>query len=97
MVDILKHPVVTEKMTNMGEKMNRYAFVVDRKANKIEIKTAVESMYGVVVSAVNTMNVVAKAKSRMTKRGVTKGKSNAYKKAIVTLAEGETIDFYSNI
>ena len=97
MVDILKHPVVTEKMTKQGEALNRYAFVVDRNANKLEIKEAVESMYSVVVSAVNTMNMPAKAKSRFTKKGVTKGRTNAFKKAVITLAEGETIDFYSNV
>jgi large subunit ribosomal protein L23 len=84
-------------MTDLGEKMNRYAFLVHRNANKIEIKKAVEELYGVEVQAVNTLNFRGKAKSRFTKSGVISGRTNAYKKAIVTLAEGETIDFYSNI
>ncbi|GAB4315469.1 MAG: 50S ribosomal protein L23 [Bacteroidales bacterium] len=96
-MEILIKPVITEKMTAMGEAMNRYAFVVHRDANKIEIKKAVEDYYGVSVVAVNTMNYSGKEKSRYTKAGVISGRTNSYKKAIVTLAEGETIDFYSNI
>ena len=88
---------MTEKMTVLGEKLNRYAFRVDRKAGKIEIKKEVEAMYNVQVVAVNTMIVNPKVKSRYTKSGVIEGKSASYKKAIVTLSEGETIDFYSNI
>ena len=94
---IIIKPIVTEKMTGLGEKLNRYAFQVDRKANKVEIKKAVEEMYNVQVVAVNTAVVAPKAKSRYTKSGIIEGKTNAYKKAIVTLKEGETIDFYSNI
>ncbi len=90
-------PVITEKMTGLGEKLNRYAFIVHRKANKIEIKKAIEDLYGVEVVSVNTMNHPGKAKSRFTKSGMITGRTNATKKAIVTLAEGETIDFYSNI
>ena len=97
MVDILIKPIITEKMTNMGEKLNRFGFVVNRDANKIEIKKAVEAMYGVSVKEVNTMVMPGKAKSRNTKRGVLKGMKRPVKKAIVTLADGETIDFYSNI
>jgi len=96
-MEIILKPVITEKMTNLGEKLNRYAFIVHRKANKIEIKKAVEELYGVEVEAVNTLNFKGKAKSRFTKSGVVSGRTNAYKKAVVTLAEGETIDFYSNI
>ncbi len=84
-------------MTDLGEKLNRYGFIVDRKANKIQIKKAVEDFYGVDVLAVNTINYSGKEKSRFTKGGVIGGRTSAYKKAIVTLAEGETIDFYSNI
>ena len=96
-MDILIKPIVTEKMTSQGEDMNRYGFLVRKTANKIQIKLAVEKMYGVSVEAVNTMRYGGKAKSRFTKSGVITGKTKSYKKAIVTLAEGETIDFYSNI
>ena len=94
---IIIKPIVTEKMTGLGEKLNRYGFQVDRNANKVEIKKAVEEMYNVQVVAVNTSVVAPKLKSRYTKSGIIEGKTNAYKKAIVTLKEGETIDFYSNI
>lgn len=94
---IIIKPIVTEKMTALGEKLNRYGFRVDRKAGKVEIKKAVEQMYGVTVLAVNTAVVAPKVKKRYTKSGLQVGKTNAYKKAIVTLKEGETIDFYSNI
>jgi large subunit ribosomal protein L23 len=96
-MSIIIKPVITEKMTDLGEKLNRYGFIVDKKANKIQIKKAVEDFYGVDVLAVNTMNYSGKEKSRFTKSGVIAGRTSAYKKAIVTLAEGETIDFYSNI
>lgn len=94
---IIIKPIVTEKMTAISEKMNRYGFRVQPSANKIEIKKAVEEMYGVKVDSVNTMNVSGKLKQRFTKAGLIKGQSASYKKAIVTLKEGETIDFYSNI
>ncbi|HPE56488.1 MAG TPA: 50S ribosomal protein L23 [Bacteroidales bacterium] len=96
-MEILVKPVITEKMTALGEKLNRYGFIVHKKANKIQIKNAVEDFYGVDVVAVNTMNYSGKEKSRFTKAGVIAGRTSAVKKAIVTLAEGETIDFYSNI
>lgn len=96
-MDILIKPVVTEKMTELGEKLNRYAFIVHKQANKLQIKEAVEEMYDVSVMAVNTMNYAGKRKARYTKTGYITGKTKAYKKAIVTLAEGEVIDFYSNI
>ena len=96
-MEILVKPVITEKMTGLGERLNRYGFIVHKKANKIQIKKAVEDFYGVDVVAVNTMNYSGKEKSRFTKAGVIAGRTNAVKKAIVTLAEGETIDFYSNI
>ncbi len=96
-MEILVKPVITEKMTGLGEKLNRYGFIVHKKANKIQIKQAVEDFYGVDVVAVNTMNYSGKEKSRFTKAGVIAGRTSAVKKAIVTLAEGETIDFYSNI
>jgi len=97
MVDILIRPIVTEKMTDQAETLNRFGFVVDRRANKQQIKKAVEDLYGVKVASVNTMVYPGKAKSRFTKSGVLTGKTNSYKKAIVTLVEGDTIDFYSNI
>ncbi|MDR2085516.1 MAG: 50S ribosomal protein L23 [Bacteroidales bacterium] len=96
-MEIIIKPLVTEKMTLMTEKLNRYAFVVNKKANKIEIKKAVEKLYGVDVADVNTMNYSGKAKSRFTKSGFVSGRTNAYKKAIVTLVSGQVIDFYSNI
>ena len=96
-MDILIKPIVTEKMTEQSEKYNRFGFVVDRRATKIEIKAAVESMYNVKVAAVNTMNYKRKKKSRYTKAGVIEGRTASFKKAIVTLVEGDNIDFYSNI
>ncbi len=94
---IIIKPIVTEKMTVQGEKLNRYGFIVDRDANKIQIKAAVEQMYNVSVAAVNTMNYHGKKKSRFTKAGILRGRMNHYKKAYVTLAGDDKIDFYSNI
>ncbi len=96
-MNIIIKPVITEKMTTMGENLNRYGFIVHKKANKLQIKKAVEELYGVEVESVNTMNYSGKEKSRFTKSGAITGKTNAFKKAIITVAEGETIDFYSNI
>ena len=96
-MNILLKPIVTEKMTNQGEKFNRYGFVVARNANKLQIKKAVEELYGVTVDSVNTMRYSGKIKTRNTKSGLLKGKTIATKKAVITLAEGNTIDFYSNI
>jgi large subunit ribosomal protein L23 len=96
-MNILLKPIVTEKMTSQGDKFNRYGFIVARNANKIEIKKAVEDLYGVTVESVNTMRYGGKIKTRYTKSGVMSGKSAATKKAVVTLAAGNTIDFYSNI
>lgn len=94
---IIIKPLVTEKMTALGEKLHRYGFIVQKDSNKLQIKKAIEEIYGVDVTEVNTMNYAGKTKSRFTKTGTVKGSANSYKKAIVTLAEGETIDFYSNI
>ena len=94
---IINKPLITEKMTSLTEGHNRYGFVVDQKANKLQIKDAVEKMYGVNVENVNTMNYKGKSKSRYTKTGWVEGRTNKFKKAIVTLAEGDAIDFYSNI
>ncbi len=96
-MSVLQKPIVTEKMTAQGEDLNRYGFKVDRRANKIQIKKAIEDLYGVSVVSVNTMRYGGKKKSRFTKAGVIEGKTAAFKKAIITLAEGEAIDFYSNI
>ena len=94
---IILKPIVTEKMTAAGEKFNRYGFQVVRTANKVEIKKAVEELYNVQVLGVNTLIQAPKTKQRYTKSGLIRGAKAAYKKAIVTLKEGETIDFYSNI
>jgi large subunit ribosomal protein L23 len=94
--DVLVKPILTEKANAQQEKMRRYAFRVDRKANKLEIKKAVEEFYGVSVVDVNTCVVPAKAKARSTKAGILKGRKPAYKKAMITVAEGENIDLYSN-
>ena len=95
-MSILMSPLVTEKVSALNEK-GKYGFVVAADANKIEIKNTVEKMYGVNVARVNTINVLGKFKSRFTKAGVLSGRKASYKKAIVTLAEGEVIDFYSNV
>jgi len=95
-MSILKKPLVTEKISALNEK-GKYGFLVDSDANKVEIKNAVEKMYGVNVEKVNTINVMGKFKSRFTKAGVLSGRKPSYKKAIVTVAEGEVIDFYSNV
>ena len=96
-MSIIKKPVITEKMTLESEKFNRYAFVVDRKANKIQIKKAVEDQYDVVVNSVRTMVCIGKKRVRGSKSGMIVGKTSTYKKAIVQLPQGEAIDFYSNI
>lgn len=94
---ILIRPIITEKADQLSEKLQQYSFVVDRKANKIEIKKAVEGRYSVNVESVNTLVIPAKVKSRMTKTGILRGRKPAYKKAIVTLVEGEEIDFFGDI
>ena len=96
-MEILIKPILTEKMTAQGEKLNRYGFIVDPRANKLQVKTAVEAMYNVVVPDVNTIRYAGKVKSRYTKAGLLVGRDNSYKKAIVTLKDGDKIDFYSNI
>jgi large subunit ribosomal protein L23 len=96
-MSIIIKPVITEKMTQMGDKLNRYGFLVDKRANKLQIRKAIKDIYGVEVAEINTMVVPGKAKTKYTKSGFINGKSQSYKKAIITLAKGETIDFYSNI
>ncbi len=96
-MSIIVKPIITEKITKDGEIFNRFGFVVEKKANKVQIKKAVEATYGVSVVSVNTMNVRPDRTTKYTKSGLISGKSNAYKKAIVQVQEGETIDFYNNI
>ena len=96
-MEIIIKPIVTEKATGLSEKFNRYLFKVNKDANKIQIKQAVEAAYNVTVEDVNTMNVSGKNKTRYTKAGIIKGATSDYKKAVVTLKEGDLIDFYSNI
>lgn len=95
--NVLVRPVLSEKVNRQTEKQNRYTFIVDRKANKLEIKKAVEEFYGIQVEQVNTIVMPSKAKSRNTKSGVLTGRKPAKKKAVVTVAEGETIDLYGNV
>lgn len=97
MTEVLIRPIITEKMTRLGDKLGQYGFVVDKKANKLQIKQAVEAMYGITVEDVRTSIIPAKLTTKMTKSGMIKGRKSAYKKAFVTLAAGESIDFYSEI
>ncbi|HMK06200.1 50S ribosomal protein L23 [Flavobacterium sp. N1994] len=96
-MSIIIKPIITEKITKEGEVFNRFGFVVDKKANKVQIKKAVEAAYGISVVTVNTMNYRADRTTKYTKSGLISGKTNSYKKAIVQVKEGETIDFYNNI
>ncbi len=96
-MSIIVKPLVTEKMTKITEKQNKFGFIVRPSANKIEIKKEIESRYNVTVLDVNTMKYAGKNKTRYTKAGLIKGRTNAFKKAIVTLKDGDSIDFYSNI
>ena len=96
-MSIIVKPIVTEKVTKNSELLNQFGFVVNKKANKVEIKKAVEAAYGVNVVSVNTMNVRPDRTTKYTKSGLISGKTNAIKKAIVQVQEGETIDFYNNI
>ncbi len=97
MSEILIRPLISEKMNNLNQKLNKVGFIVSKDANKIQIKTSVEKMYGVTVVSVGTAVVPGKAKSRYTKKGMSRGMKQSYKKAYVTLAKGETIDFYANV
>ncbi|MEO6315704.1 MAG: 50S ribosomal protein L23 [Chitinophagaceae bacterium] len=95
--EVLIKPILTEKANAQQEKLRRYAFKVSRRANKLEIKKAVESFYGVTVIDVNTAVIPGKSKTRFTKAGYVKGQKPAYKKALVTVSEGETIDLYATV
>jgi large subunit ribosomal protein L23 len=97
LTEVLIKPILTEKANSQQESLRRYAFKVDRRANKLEIKKAIEQFYGVNVVDVNTAVVPGKNKTRYTKAGFIQGMKGAYKKALVTVAEGETIDLYANI
>jgi large subunit ribosomal protein L23 len=97
MKEILIRPLVTEKMTGLTDKQGKFGFIVNRDANKIEIKKAVEKSYGVTVVKVNTLRYDGKRKFRYTAKGIIEGRSQGYKKAIVRLQAGETIDFYANV
>ena len=94
---VIIRPLITEKMTETTERLNRYGFVVDKRANKIQIKDAIASLYGVTVEKVRTMNYAGKKSSRYTKTGLITGKKNDFKKAIVELAEGDAIDIFAGI
>ncbi|MCF8714047.1 50S ribosomal protein L23 [Joostella atrarenae] len=96
-MSVLIKPIITEKATADSELNNRYGFIVDTKANKLQIKDAVEATYGVSVEKVRTMNYGPKRSTRYTKTGIQHGKTNAIKKAIIQVAEGDIIDFYNNI
>jgi large subunit ribosomal protein L23 len=96
-MDIIIKPVVTEKLNAQADGLRKYGFIVNKKANKVQIKRAVENLYGVTVESVNTMFYAGKRKSRFTRTGVISGRQNAFKKAVITLREGDVIDFYSNI
>lgn len=96
-MNIIIKPLVTEKMERLSEKLNQYGFIVDKNANRLQVKKAVEEFYGVTVESVNTMRYSGKSKSRYTRTGIIAGKTNSFKKAIVTLKQGEQIDFFSNI
>lgn len=96
-MSILIKPIITEKATSDTELFNRYAFVVAKKANKLEIKEAVETAYGVSIASVKTLNYPIQRQTKHTKKGVVTGIKSGYKKAIVQLAEGESIDFYNNL
>ena len=96
-MSIIIKPIVTEKMTKQSEVLNQFGFFVDKKANKVQIKKAIEAAYGITVVDVNTMNYRADRTTKYTKSGLISGKTNSYKKAVVQVKEGETIDFYNNI
>lgn len=96
-MNIIIKPIITEKITKESEVTNRYGFVVEKSANKVQIKKAIEAAYGVTIVNVNTMNVRPDRTTKYTKSGLIHGKTNAYKKAVVQVQEGETIDFYNNV
>ncbi|OAD43001.1 50S ribosomal protein L23 [Polaribacter atrinae] len=96
-MSILIKPIITEKATNDSELYNRFTFIVDKKANKLEIKGAVEATYGISILSVKTLNYPIQRNTKFTKKGLVTGIKSGYKKAIVQVAEGESIDFYNNL
>ena len=96
-MSIIKKPLITEKFSALGEKENKFGFIVDKKATKDEIKREVEKLYGVEVTSVNTMIYLVKPKSRYTKSNIVNGRTRNFKKAVISVKEGQSIDFYSNI
>lgn len=96
-MEVLKKPLITEKTSAQSESAGKYTFLVEKKANKVEIKKAVEKMYGVNVEEVNTSVMPSKPKNRNTKTRIVSGRKGSYKKAVVKIAQGETIDFYNEI
>lgn len=96
-MSILIKPIITEKATNDSEVNNRYSFIVAKKANKLEIKSAVHAAYGVSIESVKTLNYPVQKSTKYTKKGLVTGVKGGFKKAIVQLAEGESIDFYNNL
>ena len=95
--NIIVKPLITEKSENLSENLVQYSFVVNKKANKIEIRSAIEKMYGVTVESVNTLVMPGKSKIRNTRSGIQKGRKPSFKKAIVRLSEGEEIDIFGDI
>jgi large subunit ribosomal protein L23 len=96
-MSIIKKPLITEKFSALGETENKYGFIVDKKASKDQIKKEVEKLYSVEVTSVNTMIYLGKPKTRYTKRNIINGRTKSFKKAVVSVKEGQIIDFYSNI
>ena len=96
-MSVIKKPLITEKFTELGEKENKFGFIVDKKADKGQIKAEVEKLFEVSVTDVNTMVYPGKQKNRYTRRNIINGRTRSFKKAVVTLKDGDTIDFYSNI
>lgn len=95
--NIIVKPIISEKSEQLSEDMGQYSFVVNKQANKIEIRKAVESMYSVSVASVNTLNMPSKSRTRNTKSGIQRGSVSGYKKAVVTLSKGEEIDFFGDV
>ncbi|MAJ98414.1 MAG: 50S ribosomal protein L23 [Flavobacteriales bacterium] len=96
-MSLILKPIITEKMTDLGEKFNRYGFIVEKNASKNDIKNEVESIYGVKVEKIRTMIYAGKSKSRNTKSGIIKGRTSSFKKAIIDLSPDDSIDFYNNV
>ena len=96
-MSLILKPIITEKMTDLGEKFNRYGFIVEKNASKKDIKNEVETIYGVKVEKIRTMIYGGKSKSRNTKSGIIKGRTSSFKKAIIDLSQGDSIDFYNNV